>query len=257
MARFQTEGIVLKHFDLGEADKIITFYTRDKGKVRAVARGVRKVKNRLSGLVLPFSYNEIKIYRGRSIDQINHIESKYSFGELRGDLAKMAYASYMAEVVEKVGKEDNPNMMLFSLLLAAYYQILEITDKQAYRLELVNLKFKTNLLSVLGFKPELKLCIECESEIKLRTNNFFSISRGGTICNSCINDTDEYVFNLSGESLIILRRFLDPELVIPENLKISQKAFQSLNKLIDQFITYHLEITIKSEKFLHMIKNFG
>ena len=257
MARFQTEGIVLKHFDLGEADKIITFYTKDRGKVRAVARGARKVKNKISGLVLPFSYNDLTIYRGRSIDRINHIESKYSFSELREDLTKMAYASYMAEVVTKVGKEDNPNQTLFSLLLTAYHQMLSVDGNDTARLDLINLKYKSRLLSVLGFEPELKYCTECEKEIKLMNKNYFSIPRGGMICKSCMDKNEEHIFNITGEAVVILRRLLDPELTVPDNLKISSNAFQAINKLIDLFITYHLDIQIKSEKFLHMIKNLG
>lgn len=257
MARFQTEGIVLKHFDLGEADKIITFYTTDRGKIRAVARGARKAKNKISGLVLPFSYNKITIYRGRSIDRINHIENKYSFSELREDLTKMAYASYMAEVVEKVGKEDNPNETLFSLLLTAYHQMMKLDGEETDKLDLINLKFKTRLLSILGFEPELTYCIECENKIKLKNKNHFSISYGGMVCPDCLDDNDEYIYNLSGEAVVILRRLLDLQLQVPDNLRISDNAFQSINKLIDLFMTYHLEIKIKSEKFLHMIKNIG
>ena len=83
MAILRTEAIVLKQFDLGEADKIITFFTKDYGKIRAVAKGVRKSKSSISGIVLPFNYNLITIYRGKSIDRINQIRNIFTFNKVR------------------------------------------------------------------------------------------------------------------------------------------------------------------------------
>ncbi len=251
MASFETEGIVLKHFDLGEADKIITFYTKDQGK------GARKSKSRISGLVLPFSYNEIKIYRGRSLDRINHIENKYSFSELRESLIKMAYASYVAEISTKTGQEDNPNEFLFSLILKTLYKIMKTNENNTEKLDLINITFKGKLLEILGFKPELLNCVKCEKEIFPSSNNIFNISHGGLICDNCLQTEKEYNFTLTGEALVILRYLLGENKKLPKNLRISENAIQIINKLIDQFIIYHLDINIKSEKFLHMIKTLG
>lgn len=257
MASFDTEGIVLKHFDLGESDKIITFYTRDNGKVRAVASRARKAKSRISGLVLPFSYNKITIYRGKSIDRINQIESKYSFSKLREDLLKMAYASYVAEISAKTGQEDHPNQLLFSLILKTFYKIMETAENDTEKLELINITFKGKLLEILGFKPELMRCVKCGKKIKAAGDNIFSIPLGGFVCKQCLEQTDEDIFHMTGESLVIIRFLLGENKELPNNLKISQQAFRSINRLIDQFIIYHLDLNIKSEKFLHMIKSLG
>ena len=79
MPVFTTDAVVLKQFDLGEADKIITFYSRDKGKIRAVAKNARKGNYSISGRVLPFTYSTITVYRGKSIDRLNQVKNKYSF----------------------------------------------------------------------------------------------------------------------------------------------------------------------------------
>ncbi|MFW5979768.1 MAG: DNA repair protein RecO [Halanaerobiales bacterium] len=259
MGKFQTEGIVLKQFDLGEADKIITFYTRDKGKIRAVARGARKTKSKLSGLVLPFSYNQITIYRGRSLDRINHIDNLYSFSSLREDLLLMAYASYIAELVVKVGKEDNPNQDLFSLLLTTYHRLHKSQDNK--NLDDINLLFKFYLLQVLGFNPEINKCVKCERKIKPSQNNNFNIRHGGLVCKACLEEekkfNNENIISINGEALAVWRKIMYKKGSIPHNLRISDNAFKSLNKIIDLFISYHLDIKINSEKFLHMIKNFG
>lgn len=256
MAKYNTDGIVLKQFDLGEADKIITFYTKDEGKIRAVARNARKSKNKFSGLVLPFSYNNITFYRGRSLDRINQIENKFSFSELRQDLDKMAYASYMAEMVEKVGMEDDPLPSLFSLLLASFHKLLSAKDE---RLDYINLVFKIRVLSVLGFMPVLDRCVDCEKKLEIVSSNIFSIPRGGILCPAC-NNMDKQSWNMlviSGETLTVMNKIIATGLKLPRNLHISVGAFKELDKLVERFIDYHLDIKIKSQEFLHMIRDLG
>lgn len=249
MAQFESEALVLKQFDLGESDRIITFYTRNMGKVRAVARGVRKPKSKISGLVLPFSYNRVTFYRGRSLDRINHIESIYFFSSLREDLDLMAYASYMAELVEKVGMEDQANELLFSLLLTSFHQLIQV-DKD--NLEYVELIFNLRLLKILGFAPRLLNCVHCGSSVDTARKNYFDIRQGGIVCSTCHSVEKE----LTGESLQIMKKILggfDSAL----KLKISERARQELVKLISSFLLYHLDLRLKSLDFLHMIKDLG
>jgi len=253
MATYKTEGIVLKQFDIGEADKIITFYTGNKGKVRAVARRARKTNSRLSGLVQPFSYCRLVIYRGKSLDKINHIKSIYPFSILREDLDKMAYASYMAEFVEKVGMEDAPNESLFSLLLLSFHKLIT-ADKGD--LNYINLTFKVKMLVVLGFKPELNYCLDCGDEVKTSNRNYLSIAEGGLYC-SCCSIKNKDLYSISGESLQVFKKLLNAGPKFQSNLKISDTACKELDELISKFIAYHLNLKLKSEKFLHIITDLG
>ncbi|MFW5976825.1 MAG: DNA repair protein RecO [Bacillota bacterium] len=261
MAIFNTDAIVLKQFDLGESDKIITFYSKDKGKVRAVAKNARKGTSSISGKVLPFSFNNITIYRGSSIDRINQINSKYSFAVLRENLDKMAYASYMAEIVEKVGMEDDPLPAIFSLLLSTFYKMRDISEE---KLIYLNLIFEIRVLAILGFKPEVTKCILCDNKIKLSSRNIFDISRGGMICQKCYQNISAGKFDnqgntlaLSGESFQVIKKILSLESVILKNLKISSEAVKEVESLVDKFIKYHLDITLKSKDFLYKIRNLG
>ncbi len=254
MSLFNTDAIVLKHFDLGEADKIITFYTKDKGKVRAVARGARKTKSSISGLLLPFTYNNITFYRGRSLDRINKIKNRFSFSPLREDLNKMAYASYMAEIIEKAGMEDDPNRDLFSLLLTTFHQLLKADEGE---LNYINLVYKVRFLGIMGFKPRLDNCINCNRELKTRPENNFSIEDGGFFCSSCKPQPGKELFSISGEALEILKKLFQSGLEPVKNLRISKKASGELDKLIDIFIIYHLDLKLKSLDFLNMIRDLG
>ncbi|MFW6308558.1 MAG: DNA repair protein RecO [bacterium] len=255
MPVFSTDAIVLKQFDLGEADKIITFYSKDRGKVRAVANNVRKTNSRMSGLVLPFSYNRIKIYRGSSLDKINQVQVKYSFSKLREDLSRMAYATYMAEIVEKVGMEDDSEPQIFSLLLSTFHKMVDLPEK---KLGYLNLTFKLRILAVIGFKPELEDCAECGQKINISSRNVFDIALGGLLCEQCSSGGNkDNKINLSGEVYQIIKMVYDSGLKFPKNLQLSRKGFKQLENLLDKFIKYHLDIYLKSQEFLYMIRDLG
>src|SRR6056297_2316974 len=138
MPLIETEAIVLKQFDLGETDKIITFYTKDHGKIRAVVKKARNSKNnKISAIVLPYCYNNIKVYKSKSLDRINNVESIHRFEELRNNLNKMAYAAYFAEMVEKAGMEYHPNQELFNLLLQTFYKMIRTANKELEKINVV------------------------------------------------------------------------------------------------------------------------
>ncbi|MFP4660717.1 MAG: DNA repair protein RecO [Halanaerobiales bacterium] len=280
MSIIKTEAIVLKQFDLGEADKIITFYTKDYGKVRAVAKGVRKSRSSLSGIVLPFNYNYMTFYQTDSLDRINQVKNVFTFAKLREDLSKMAYASFMAELIEKVGLENDPNQDLFSLLLSSLHQLL---NEKEYNY--IELSFKVRLLGILGFKPELDSCISCKKELIYYRKNIFDIEHGGLLCTDCYRDRIENIstnncverkqnteqsneysnrsdsninkYILYGESIQVLNDLFETGLKPATNLKISNKAFRQLDDLINKFMIYHLDLKLKSFDFLNMIKNLG
>jgi len=257
MGIIRTEALVLKQFDLGEADKIITFYTKDYGKVRAVGKGVRKSRSSMSGIVLPFNYNQMTFYQTASLDRINQVKNIFTFAKLREDLTKMAYASFMAELIEKVGLENDPNQALFSLLLSSFHQLLKADDHFGF----IELTFKVRLLAILGLKPELDKCISCKKELLCYKKNIFDIEHGGLICKECYkrstNNSSINKYILYGESVQVMKNFFETGLQSLPNLKLSKGAYEQLDEFINKFMLYHLDIKLKSFDFLNMIKNLG
>lgn len=259
MSIIKSEAIIIKQFDIGESDKIITSYTKDYGKIRAVAKGVRKSRSSMSGIVLPFNYNYVTFYQGRSLDKINQVQNIFSFVKLREDLIKMAYASFMAEFIEKVGMENDPNPALFSLLLSNFHQLL-VTDND--ELKYIELVYKIRLLTILGLKPEIDTCISCNKDLRYYKKNIFDIKLGGLICQPCyviqkkpMSPLQKFV--LLGEAVTILKKILNSGLEPLKNLKIPDNSFQQLDNLANKFITYHLELKLNSYEFLNMIKDLG
>ncbi|HHU91983.1 MAG TPA: DNA repair protein RecO [Halanaerobiaceae bacterium] len=257
MAILRTEAIVLKQFDLGEADKIITFFTKDYGKIRAVAKGVRKSKSSISGIVLPFNYNLITIYRGKSIDRINQIRNIFTFNKVREDLIKMAYASFVAEAVEKVSQENQANEALFALLLSTLHKIMVEEEKLPY----IELVFKISLLVVLGLKPQLDYCVSCNKKLAYAEKNYFHVQQGGLICPECYQDNQEDFrfqgYILSVQMVESLKKIINNGFKGLRDWEGTEREYRQLDQLSDAFIKYHLELKIKSYDFLHMIKKLG
>lgn len=259
MGIIRTEAIVLKQYELGEADKIITFYTKDYGKIRAVAKGVRKSRSSMSGIVLPFNYNYVTFYQGKSLDRINQVRNIFSFTRLREDLIKMAYASFIGEIIEKVGLENQANKFLFSLLLSTLHTILEARDDKLKYIELI---YKIRLLVILGLKPQLDCCAKCNCKLIYQEKNFFDIEHGGLICKDCFLDdqrdisrTQRYILSLKTVELLnfIINSGLEPL----SDIDTSEKEYQKLDQLSNQFMYYHLDLKLKSYDFLNMIKKLG
>lgn len=248
---------MLKQFDLGEADKIITFFTKDYGKVRAVAKGVRKSRSSMSGIVLPFNYNLVTIYRGKSIDRINQVRNIFSFNRLREDLVKMAYASFVAEAVEKVSQENQANEALFALLLSTLHKIMVAEEGLPY----IELIFKISLLVVLGLKPQLDYCAICNKKLDYWERNFFHIQQGGLICPECFQDNQDECrlqgFILSVKMVKTLTNIINNGFKSLAALELTEREYRQLDQLANQFIKYHLELQLKSYDFLYMIKNLG
>ena len=254
MSLIETEAIVLKQFDLGETDKIITFYTKDHGKIRAVAKKARNSKNnKTSAIVLPYCYNYIKVYKSKSLDRINYVENIHRFEELRNNLNKMAYAAYFSEMVEKTGMEYHPNPYLFNLLLETFNKMISSENKD---LEKINIVFKLFFLEIIGIKPSINYCYDCGKRIITANRQLFDVTEGGLICSECAKIKNESLYSLKQNEIDLIKRIYRNNINALDDITVNKKILDKLDKIIDEFIVYHLDIKLKSNDFLQIIKGF-
>ncbi|MBS3810681.1 MAG: DNA repair protein RecO [Halanaerobiales bacterium] len=254
MSLIQTEAVVLKQFDLGEADKIITFYTKEEGKIRAVAKKARNSNNnRVSALVLPYCYNLIKVYKSKSLDRLNSVDNIHRFEDLRNNLNKMAYAAYFSEMVEKAGMEYHSNKNLFKLILKTFYKM---SKNPIEKLENINVVYKLLFLKYIGVQPRINYCYECGGKQKTADRQFFNVKEGGLICSECLKERDENYHLLKQNELDLIKRVYRSEINSLDDLDVNIDLIRNLDKLIDQFILYHLDLNLKSNDFLQIIKAF-
>jgi DNA repair protein RecO (recombination protein O) len=176
---YRTPAIVLKRMDLGEADRILTFYSRDHGKVRAVARGIRRGTSRSAGHLEPFTVTDVLFAVGRDLDVVSQADTLEAFRAIREDLVMTTHAYYLAEVVDLLTEENMENRAVFDVLVDGFRQLTAADDAR-----LVLIAFHLRLLDALGYRPELRECVGCQTTIEPERNRFSPI-QGGALCPAC------------------------------------------------------------------------
>lgn len=175
MGLYRAQGIVLRTWKLGETDRIVNVLTQGRGKVRAVAKGVRRPGSRFGGRLEPYSHVDLQLYEGRSLDVISQAESLATFAAVREDFALSACAATMAEATDRVAQEGERNVRVF-LLLRAGLQALEASPPYpAIFLD----AFLLRLASAAGFQVFAEACAVCRSP---GPHAFLNVAVGGTLC---------------------------------------------------------------------------
>ena len=166
---YKAEGIVLRQTPLAEADRILTIYTRELGKVRAVARGVRRPKSKLGGHLEPLCHVAVSLAEGRNLDTVSEAEVIQSFSGLEDDLERLSKGIYLSELVDAFSPDRLANRQVFDLLLDALDR-LQCSERPVNLL----LSFETKLLGLSGYGPELRQCVECGLDLEAADHLFSS-----------------------------------------------------------------------------------
>jgi len=178
MALYKEQGIVLRTMKLGEADRIVTILTQGMGKVRAVAKGVRKTKSRFGARLEPFTHVDLLLYEGRELDIITQADIISPFRQIRDDYGRFAAGELILEAADKITEERERNTRIFMLVIGALRRLCE-ADADA---PTVADAFLLRLTAVAGFSPSLTACAECgRTTDRMR----FSIAQGGMVCADC------------------------------------------------------------------------
>jgi DNA repair protein RecO (recombination protein O) len=197
---YRTPAVILKRMDLGEADRIVTLFSRDVGKVRAVARGVRRTTSRSAGHLEPFTLSDVLFAVGRELDVISQADTVESFRGIREDLVLTTHAYYLAEVVDLLTEDHMENRGVFDALVDG---LRDLGDQPDARLVLVT--FHLRLLEALGYRPELRECVVCRATIEPARNQFSALM-GGVLCPGC--GPQETTARALGNSALKLLRFI-------------------------------------------------
>ncbi|MCM1338379.1 MAG: DNA repair protein RecO [Muribaculaceae bacterium] len=180
---FVTDAINLKSYNLSEADKIIVMYSKEKGLIRGVAKGVKKPKSKLGARMDLLVANTLMLHKGRSLDTICQADVVNSFYKTRQDIDKICYSTYVTEVVHNFGVEEDPcSEIIYNLL----YKTLDTIAKAENKVEilLAVIKFQLKMMIESGFGIELEKCLGCHCNIENDTM-YFVPQLGGIICKDC------------------------------------------------------------------------
>jgi DNA repair protein RecO (recombination protein O) len=241
MPPYKEQGVVLRSAKLGEADKIVTVMTQGSGKVRGVAKGIRKTTSRFGARLEPFTHVNLMLYRGRgSLDTITQAEIIAPHKAIRDDLALFAAGETMLEAVDRVAEEHERNVRLVLLLLSGLRALeAEPNDPAA-----VAESFVLKLLSISGFHPSLTACAVCGStDVQL-----FAAGLGGAVCAA---DAEPGAGHVSAAALDYLAAIGLADLgeagrVEPPEARVRKES----RGLLFGFAEYHLERRMKSVPML-------
>lgn len=244
MGLYKTEALVLSSWKYREADSFLTLLTKKKGKVKALAKGVRKPQSRLRGGVQLFTHNEMLFYQGRSLAIVTQSECLEAFVPLQQNMVALATACYWSELWQAFLPWEEEDDLLFTLALAGFH-LLALENS-----ELVVRGLECKLLDALGYRPVLEHCVACRREIGREKALFFSVDLGGILCGSCQKRKQR---NCNGEVLKIWQQLQQMPLSKLSRLKISRSGLQILGCLLDEFILYQLDYPLKSRGILEDI----
>jgi DNA repair protein RecO (recombination protein O) len=230
-ALYRDEAVVLRTYKLGEADRIVVLLTKGRGKVRAVAKGVRKTKSKFGARLEPTSHIAVQLYEGRELDIVTQAESLDQFRNVRADVDRFARASAMLETADQLAQEGEVNPRLLQMLVGAL-RTLDASDSP-----LVVPGFFWKVLALEGYRPEVEACVQCGEEGPLVA---FDLESGGLLCRTCRRGQ-----SVSPEAVellqLILGGRLNEALAAPPS-----PATHEVDHLATRAVEHHLERRLRS-----------
>ncbi len=180
MAIRHDQGIVLRSYPFGEADRVVVLLSANRGKIRTVAKGVRKTKSRFGGRLEPFTHVDLVLYEGRNLDTITQVTVIEAFPHLRTNLDAVVAAGTMVEAADAVAQEAETSIRLFLLLQRG----LRALESGQHGHDLIT-SFLLKLADVVGLAPALVACASCGRTEDLHR---FSFGGGGVLCDRCATE---------------------------------------------------------------------
>lgn len=233
MAIRHDQGIVLRSYSFGEADKVVILLSPNSGKLRTVAKGIRKTKSRFGGRLEPFSHVDLVLYEGRNLDTITQVSMIEPFHELRSDLDRMVAAGTMVELADAIAQENESSVRLF-LLIQRGLRALEAGPEHPDLLT----SFLLKAADAMGVAPALEQCAGCGRTDDLRR---FSFSAGGVLCERC-RTAGAYALRDGLTGYLAALSTADLAALPPADATFSGEA----RGVARRFVEYHLERQIKS-----------
>lgn len=229
---YKSDGLVLHSRVLGEADRLITLLTWERGKITVVARGARKIKSKLAAGVDLFTHGRYQFQRGRSLDLITGQEIREHFSAFREDAALYPYGLFTSEITDRLIHGAEPSPQACTLLLESWRLLGGANRPDA---GLLCHAFELKMMALTGFCPYLQGCLQCGAAEAFR----FSPRLGGLLCTRCAgSDTLE----LGVGTVALARRLLEAPLARVGMLRGSAAQRRELAGMAAAFRRYHLEI---------------
>ncbi len=236
---YSVDAITLRRSNLGEKDRVVTLFTRERGKLSSIAKGARSPKSRLSGLTEPFTNFRGQLSHGQSLQVLTQGEVRNAYLHIRSDLFKIAYASHCLEIVNSGIAEHQPIPELWDLLAGA---LNALDDNVAP--DLVTRAFELHALRLFGFRPALEKCA-IDGALVRPPDIAFHPLRGGMLCADCADNTRGAV-SLSPDAWELLKRLSAGPLAPVLRAETPENVRRELSRCLVPYVRHHLDAPLRS-----------
>lgn len=244
---YKTQAIVLRQRKLGEADKIVTFYTSHHGKVDAVAKGVRRTKSRMAGHLEPMTHGSYLLAEGRELDIVTQAETIDSYPLLRGDLDRISRGIYCCELVDRLVPERSEGNPIFRLL----QETLAVLNSET-ELDIAVRRFEMRFLDLLGYRPAMETCAICDRRLEPITN-YWSPAAGGVVGPECADDSLPLA-PLSLNALKVLRVLQRASFADAARIRLSGELAREIEASMEAQVHFVLERDVRSARFVETLR---
>ncbi len=247
--RYTTDAIVLSRFDLGEADRVLTLITPTGGKLKVIAKGIRRPTSRLGGSLEPFAELTVALARGRTFDVVTQVSVGHAWLKLRDSLESTATAWYLAELADRSLEERHAAEPLY-LLLRRAYELLDAGMAPGR----VARWYEMHLLDELGQRPEVDRCVECDRVLGADERFRWVPILGGILCDRCPGPPHEKA-GVTLEALKLLKAYqrLDVEAIAA--LRLAAAVEREVEAALRDFVRNALEREARSLAFLDEVRS--
>ncbi|MCX8130260.1 MAG: DNA repair protein RecO [Clostridia bacterium] len=249
MGYVKTKGIILKEINTGEADKIVTIFSRSHGKLTGSAKGARRPKNKFAAATQFLCYCDFVLYKGKDMYSISSADIIEPFYEIRNDVFKLTYSAHMVDLVNDVIQENQPAAKVLQLFLNTLHMLAK-TGKSP---ELLIRIFEIRFMSIIGYAPYVKECMEC-NECNADLKYFFSFRKCGTICGGC-RTKDSNAVELSQGALRALRHIVHTRFEDLYSFDLAPHILDELGRISKRYIKDRLEREYKKLDFIKELEN--
>jgi DNA repair protein RecO (recombination protein O) len=246
--RYSTDAIVLSRFDYGEADRILTLITPTGGKIKAIAKGIRRQKSRIGGSLEPFAELNLLMARGRTFDVVTQVSVGHAWLNLRDNLESAATAWYLAELADRSLEEHRGAEPVYSILKRAY----ELLDAGMAPGRVARW-YEMHLADELGVRPEVDRCVECDRALAVDGRFRWVPPLGGVLCDRCPGPPHDRT-GLTLDGLKLLKAYQRQDVEAIAGLRLAVVTEREVESAMRDFIRFVLERDARSLAFLDEIR---
>ncbi len=257
---YRAEGMVLRRIDYGEADRILTIFTREQGKIRAIAKGARKTTSRLAGYIELLNRTHFMLATGRDLDIVTQGEIRERYEHLSRTYWHATAGYYIAEAIDRALEDREPQTAVYTLACATLHRLNE--DAAAWLSDPVPSNkagpaargwaavrnFEIQLLDLLGYRPSFHHCVVCESVLQPVEQNGFNAELGGAVCPTCARYAQRTLPLLT---LKVLRLIQVTEWAALPVMRLDTRTRDDVDGVLQQLLTHHLDHALRSWNALH------